>query len=533
MAGGNLSPRQKMINLMYLVLTAMLALNVSAEILKAFRQINDSLGVTNTSIAAKNATLLAAFEKEASNNVKAKDNFQKAEGVRQECQNLLDIIAEVENELLLKASKKEKAEFKGESDEDLWEDISGTKMLKERGNLDIATDVLVERQDKSTLGTKLETSLKNTRSKIIALMPEGVPSSVVLIPEPKAQVAGAGVAAKTWLQSTFGDMPLTGALTQLTKLESDVRNTETEILNKLMADISAKDFKFSSLTAKVIAKSSYILTGQDYEADILLVAYDEKRTFPVKINGQTVNVEGGMGKYKVRASAPGQKKYKGAIEVKNPDGSDSLYTFEGEYTVARPAAVVSPTQMNVFYIGVDNPVAISAAGMGSDKLRASISGGGNSSLTKSGDGYIVRVTKPTGQEASCGVTVSATVDGKNMPMGTNKFRVKRIPDPIPTIGGIKLSSIPSNQFSAQKGVIPLLENFDFKARFLTTSFRLIYLQPRKDPKVSRANGPSFNAEMLGWVRSCNPGDRFVVDEIKVKGPDGTVRGLPSATYGVR
>jgi gliding motility-associated protein GldM len=424
----------------------------------------------------------------------------------------------------------------GEIDEEDFEMMGGTKMYVSRRNRDVATHLMVDAKDQSgyNRGEGLEQLIIDTRNAVLGLVSEG--DVEMYLEEPIGQEAGPGVTAKSWREAYFAEMPLTAALTFLTKLESDVINTEEEVLNFLMADVSKKDYKFSSLTAKVIAKNSYVLTGQNYEADILLVAYDEKQTFPVEIAGSAIPVEGGMGRYSVRAGSPGPKKYEGHIKVLDPvTGEDTLYKFDAEYMVARPAAVVSPTKMNVFYIGVDNPVSISAAGMASSSLRASISGGGNSKITAApGEGnYIVRVSAPTKIGQFAKVNVSASVDGSSMSMGTSDFRVKFIPDPIPTVGGIKLSSVPSNQFSAQRGVIPMLDNFDFDVRFLVTGFRVIYLKPRQDPKVSSVSGASFNPEMLGWVRNANPGDRFVIDNIKVKGPDGRVRTLTSATYAIR
>ena len=532
MSSGNLTPRQKMINLMYLVLTAMLALNVSAEILKAFTVINNSLSKTNASVSAKNASSFTAFSEEASKNAKAKPNFEKADKLRNTTQELIDSVNAIKFDMIAVYTGNKN----GIVDEGDFEMMGGTKMYVSRRDRDVATHIMVDAKDQNgyNRGEGLEKLISETRKKISSLVPAG--SVELYLEDPVGQKAGPGVTAKSWREAYFAEMPLTAALTFLTKLESDAINTEEEVLNFLMRDVAARQHKFEDLTAKVIAKNSYVLTGQDYEADILLVAYDKSTSHPVKIDGQDITVDGGMGKYKVRANTPGPKKYTGHIAVPDPvTGVDSLYAFEAEYMVARPAAVVSPTKMNVFYIGVDNPVSISAAGMAASSLRASISGGGNSKITPdAGEGnYIVRVSAPTKIGEFAKVNVSASVDGSTMSMGTSDFRVKFIPDPIPTVGGIKLSSIPSNQFSAQRGVIPMLDNFDFDVRFLVTGFRVIYLKPRQDPKVSSVSGASFNPEMLGWVRNANPGDRFVIDNIKVRGPDGRVRTLTSATYAIR
>jgi hypothetical protein len=144
-----------------------------------------------------------------------------------------------------------------------------------------------------------------------------------------------------------------------------------------------------------------------------------------------MKTEGGMGKLEQGGSGVGERKYGGIIRVKNPVGGYTFYPFEGGYQVAAKAVVVSPTKMNVLYIGVDNPMKISVPGVGQGDVSASafqVAG----TLTKNPDGtYSAKVTAV----GKCQINVSAKIDGKVQAMGAEEFRIKRIPDPVPTLGG--------------------------------------------------------------------------------------------------
>ncbi len=525
MASGNVSPRQKMINMMYLVLTAMLALNVSAEILKAFSMINNSLEATNGSIKQKNDGLYAAFDKKMADEPgKTKVNFDKAQLVKKESLELLAFIKTIKDQMTDMGGKKDgkvtKEDFKTEQ---------GITRVIDDGNIDISSTLLVNPDGKSKLGIELRDRINAYRKKIGSVIADRDKATVKLYLEEAADPEKTpGQAAKNWLQSSFGEMPLMGAITLLTKFESDIRNTETEVVGYLLGAIDAESFKFDQLVAKVIAPSNYVLTGQDYVADVLLVAYDSRQNLNIVVGGASLPVEGGLGKYKTRATSEGEKKWGGVIKVKNPaTGEETDYPFESSYTVARPAAVVSPDKMNVFYIGVDNPVSISAPGVTPANLSPSISGGG--SISGSNGKYIVRVNAP----GKVNVTVNGKgVDGKSTVMGASEFRVKYVPDPVATIGGLDPGQIATSRFKAQGGMIAVLKDFDFDLRFNIQSFRMIYIAPRKDPQVISVTGPSYTGAASQIIRGAQPGDRFIFDEIKAIGPDKVTRKLNPVTYGL-
>jgi len=516
-----------MINMMYLVLTAMLALNVSAEILKAFAMINKSLEETSLSVGQKNEALYKAFddrmEKEPG---KAKANYDKAQIVRKRTKALLKFVSDTKSEMIdLGGNKNQKV------DEGDFKEEGGARRVVDDGNIDISSQVLVNPEGKSPKGLKFKKLINDYRATILKMVPKGDRKKLkIYLDEAKDPDAATGV-RKNWLQSNFGEMPLSGVITLLSKYESDIRNTETEVISYLLSQIDAASYKFDKVEAKVVARSSYILTGQDYEADILLVAYDSRQDLDIRLEGGSqVPVEAGMGKLKIRATAEGEKKWGGFINVVSPStGELTRYPFSSAYTVARPAAVVSPDKMNVLYVGVDNPVSISAPGVVPENLVPSISGGGTISGSKGK--YIVRVNSP-------GMNVNIDVRGKSADgkgsqlLGTSLFRVKAVPDPQATIGGLTPGTVSVSQFKAQGGMIANLKDFDFDMRFDVISFRMLYFAARKDVEPFANTGAIYNAKLQQIIRNAKAGDRFIFDEVKVVGPDKITRKLPPAVYSI-
>jgi gliding motility-associated protein GldM len=515
-----------MINMMYLVLTAMLALNVSAEILKAFAMINKSLEETSQSVGQKNDALYKAFDdRMAKEPGKAKANFDKAQIVRQKTKELLKFVQDTKDLMIdMGGNKNNKVD-----DEDFKEE-GGARRVVDDGNIDISSQVLVSPEGKSPKGLQFKKLINDYRASVLKMIPASDRKRIKLYLDEAKDPKEGGV-TKNWLQSNFGEMPLSGVITLLSKYESDIRNTETEVISFLLSQIDAASYKFDKVEAKIVARSSYVLTGQDYEADIMLVAYDSRQDLDIRLEGGTVvPVENGMGKLKIRATSEGEKKWGGFINVVSPStGELTRYPFSSSYMVARPAAVVSPDKMNVLYVGVDNPVSISAPGVTPENLMPSISGGGT--ITGSKGKYIVRVNSP-GMNVNVDVR-GKSVDGKGSQMlGSTLFRVKAVPDPQATIGGVPPGSVSVSQFKAQGGMIATLKDFDFDMRFDVISFRMLYFAARKDVEPFANTGAIYNGKLQQVIRNSKAGDRFIFDEVKVVGPDRITRKLPPAVYSI-
>jgi hypothetical protein len=535
MAGGKLTPRQKMINMMYLVLTALLALNVSNEVLNAFKLVNEGLQTSNGTLAAKNDGIYKAFDKQMEQDAnKAKEFFDKAQLAKKYGAELYNLIEKYKKEVITKAKIDPE-----------------TGDLEERDNVDIATNLFVEEGEGIKRGNDLQKQILDVRKKLIDLLDEKDRAAFKFplnAETPKVK----GDATATWAFATFNHVPATAALTILSKFQNDVVSSEGIVVEYLIKKIGETDFKFDALAAKIIAPSSYIMQGQQYKADIFLAAFnstqqpevflgpigafkkmpdgsydkiDSPNPLPAGFSeGSVLKTSGGMAKLEQGASGVGDRKYTGIIRIKNPTGGYTFYPFEGGYQVAAKAVVVSPTKMNVLYIGVPNPMEISVPGVGQGDVNANMTSG---TLSKNADGTYTATVTAVGKTE---INVSAKVDGKVQPMGTKEFRIKRIPDPIPTLGGkLRGGNTQPGSIKAQSGIVALLENFDFEARFDVQSFQMVYSSKGEIFK-SDGVGPIFNQQMKSFLDRAKPKDIIFIDEIKVVGPDKIPRKLGQIAF---
>jgi gliding motility-associated protein GldM len=533
MAGGKLSPRQKMINMMYLVLTALLALNVSKEIINAFVTIDEGITASNQNVIKKNQQTIDAFATAMqADAVKAKPYQEKALAVTKASNDLYKFIADTKDEILKKADKIEGAKKMPASSREIEKnDDYDTPTLvmcgdKNDGKGHKASELKKRLEDfKVTLLKQVDDPKEkaNFQSRFDELIN-------VKDPDPKSKLA-TSENKKTWEMATFYHTPVVAAMALLSKIQSDVKTAESQVNNYLLAKINAKDIKFTDVEPKVVAPTSYVLTGQDYKADVFLAAFNKSSDAEIFVGGRKLDVENGMGKYLDRPGSEGVKKWGGVIKVKDPEDPTKVkeYPFEAEYIAAKPAAVISPTKMNVFYIGPENPVSISVPGVPNIKVQPSISGGGGT-LTKdpkgSGADYIVKVT--TQGEAT--INITADFDGKKVNMGAQKFRVKRVPNPIAKIGGKNDGNFPKNALLAQSAVIAELENFDFEIYYKVTKFKMSLYRKGKDPVDIEGTGNLINANMKAALGGARAGDKVYFEYIKAVGPDGTQRPVPSVNF---
>ncbi len=537
MAGGKLTPRQKMINMMYLVLTALLALNVSQEVLNAFRLVNEGLQTSNGSLGEKNAGIYKMFDKQMEQDKgKAQQYYDKAQKAKKISTELNTLLEGYKTEIVKQA--------KGIDPE--------TGDIVERDNIDIATRMFVEEGAGVKRGRELQQKILDARKQLLDLVDEKDRANFKISLDAQTPKKKGEEGAK-WEYLTFSHVPTTAAVTILSKFQNDVISSEGAVVEYLIKKIGETDFKFDALSAKVIAPSSYIMQGQPYKADIFLAAFNSTQQPEVFIGGlggfkrnpdgtydkldsqnplpagysegSILKAEGGMAKYEVGGNGVGEKKYGGIIRVKNPVGGYTFYPFESAYQVAARAVVVSPTKMNVLYIGVDNPMKISVPGVGQNDVSASLNGAG--SLAKNADGtYTAKVTAV----GKCKIAVSAKVDGKVQSMGEEEFRIKRIPDPVPTLGGkLRGGNTQPGSIKAQSGVVALLENFDFEATFKVQSFQMVFSSKGEIFK-SETTGPLFNQQMKSFLDRAKPKDIIFIDEIKVVGPDNQPRKLGQIAF---
>ena len=337
---------------------------------------------------------------------------------------------------------------------------------------------------------------------------------------PKSKESGEKL---SWQMAYFHMVPEVAALTILNKFDNDVKNTEAMCLDRLAKEAVSVEVTLDKFEPLVSSKSSYVLVGDKYEATIGLGAYSTAIVPEVYVGGTRIDVKDGKATYSVPATHQGSFTVPTLVKIPKRSGGFEEAKGELKYDVGVPAgAAMMLDKMNVVYIGVENPITISS-GAGDEKTSVVPSGGGLS-LTKSGPGkYIAKATTPD-LKANIAVSVKG---GKttNFPL-----RVKRIPDPIPTLGGkLRGGNAQPGTIKAQTGIVPLLENFDFEARFNVESYRMV-LASKGEIYPVEGQGPTFSAQAQALINRAKPKDIIYIEEIKVRGPDGSPRKIGQVVF---
>ncbi|MCQ2215851.1 MAG: gliding motility protein GldM [Bacteroidales bacterium] len=506
MSGGNCpeTPRQKMIGMMYMMLTAMLALNVSGDLLNAFDLVDKSIKSSTKNTEVKNKTAYVNFENaNAQNPAKVGEAYQTVMKVKEAADELCEYVRNVKNDLIHRADGPEFNEDNYQSKSN--QDIAATVMMVENGG---------------AKGEELRTKIGEYKDYLKGIA-EG---NDILVGALDAMLAtkdtvDADNVKVSWQSQNFEHIPLAASMALLSNMQSTVRNAEADVVQYLYSSIDKASFKFNKIEPLIIAKSSYVLQGGSYEADIMLAAYDDTMEPIVKVADSELRVEAGRGKYTVAASAVGQKKYTADLSIPDPVTGDMLhYNVVGEYEVAQPMVTVAPIKMNAMYRGLDNPLEISAPGISPSDLKVSATG---CTLTKSGNIYIARPNKDSKEAV---ITVSGSVNGKPIRFPQKNFRIYRVPNPTPKLPGTKGNRIPKAQLTSVSGPRAELEDFVFDVKFEVVSFDLTMKQGGFDVTKS-VKGSKFSAEQKQMLQKINRGQKLWIENIQVKFPDGSVNNL--------
>ncbi len=526
-----------MIGMMYLVLTALLALNVSKEAVEAFKVVDESLTETTAINVERNKLVYDDFNsKAASNPQKAGPWRDKAMQVKQRADEMYDYIQNLKLEIVRTAEGDKSDAIEGKNI--IVENIHKIDENNVPSQIMIGANMNGKAYD---LHHALD-DYRNFLLDIIGNKNNNVAESIKRTLN-TSETTDPGGEKVSWEIHNFHTLPLIAVVTILSKLQSDVRNTEGQALNYLYGQIEAKDFKVNKLEPFVYATSNYVMKGGAYHAEVFIAATDTTTTPQVLVGPyKTIkNPDGtfkyvmtgsykklpvnksGRGIYEVPANSTGDKKWGGLIRIKSPSGDTISYPFEAQYTVAAPNVVVSPTAMNVFYVGVDNPVDISVPGVGSDKISATMTNGiiKRGRTKKFRGSWIVRPKIP-GKTAQ--VRVTASINGKKISFPGIPFRVKRVPDPVAKVAGKKGGSVSKATLAAQSVVLAEMENFDFDLKFKVTSFRMsVVIKGFTYDEISGSN--RLTPKQKGFINQMRRGQRVIFDDIKAVGPDNTTRKL--------
>jgi len=429
----------------------------------------------------------------------------------------------------------------GVVDDGDYETYKGVTHLKGQKDKDVTTRYLVNgEKGQPGKGEELKAKIEEYRQKFLNEVDpdkrEAVGAKIPLRIDDESWRHSIDKSKKTWSDFNFRQMPLQATLPILDKFINDGKASEATVLNYLLEQVgTSKDVILDQFTVVSAPEKSYVIKGETYKTELFLGAAAAAETSNTKVsisvNGQTLPMREGVATWSAPASAVGVKRYTAIATVTNPVTNETnTFKKEFEYEVGERSVSVSPTKMNVFYIGVDNPVEISAAGVPSNQVNVSMSGSGGGSISKNSDGtYNVIVKTPTspGQFARIVVSAPGLNAGKD-------FRVKRIPDPVARLSQKAGGGMSPGEFKAQPGVGAFLDNFDFDAKCTIDGFQLVRVAKRADPEFATNKGGRYDVEAQRLVDKATAGDRYFFDNVKARCPgDVAGREINSMVFTIR
>lgn len=503
-----ISPRQKMINLMYVVLMAMLALNVSSDVLKGFTLVADKLDLSTQNATHINEGIYKNFEEQMkANPAKVKEWYDKAQFVRQISDSLYNMAEELKLAIVVKSDG----------------DEADVHNIKNQEDLEAATSVMLA--PNKGRGKELFNAINSYRSRITKMVTDAEKRAVIESNLNTDVPQSAKAEGKNWEEYMFESQPTAAAVTLLTKLQNDVRYAEGEVLHNLVSNIDVKDLRVNEVNAYVVPNSQTIVQGGRFSAQIFMAAVDTTKRPTIYIGGREIKSEKGL--YETICNTTGDFTLSGYIEMLNGGGEKIRREFSQKYTVIPPSATVSADIMNVLYAGYDNPMSVGVPGIPSSKLRVSMTGG---NLIQKGDGkYIARPTNVGGEAV---ITVAAETEGRVQEMGKFTFRVRKLPDPTAFIqngddhflGGKLSKQILMNTSNLSAAIDDGLLNIPFQVK----GFEMTFYDNMGNAVPEISGGSAITDRQKNMIRQLGRGKRFYITKIRAQGPDGIERTLNGA-----
>jgi gliding motility-associated protein GldM len=528
------TPRQRMINMMYIVLTAMLALNVAAETLEAFRVIDGSLIQTFGAVDSKNAQVYLDFEQAYAENAEKVGEWKsKADQVRSRTDSIVNYLWGLKEELV-NASGYKPYDSKNSLDLDRFPYVTmkgDTLVLKKEDDINTPSEIMIAQKRASQLKGKIS----DYKNFMISMIDDGSDAQLkeIIIREletPDSRFNLRSGERKPWENQYFENKPLASIMTLLSKLQIDVKNSEANLLNYLYSKIDAASYKFNKLDAQVIANSSIILKGEEYIAEIFLAAIDTTVDPEIIVGGNRMPIVDGKAVYKLRPTETGTFKWSGVLKYKTPEGTVRSYDFNKEYQVTAPSVTISPKKMNVFYKGLGNPVDVSVPGIAKENLRIEMT---NGKITPSGNEWLVYPTDLDEQGRRTKVSVFANVAGTEKLMGTMDFRVKKVPDPVAQIANLTGGNIKKEELKLEDGMLAVLEDFDFDLKFRITQFDVSITGAGGYTSTWKSTSARFTDDQKKQFNNLAIGAIVYFDNIRAKGDDGTDRPLDPISFKIK
>ena len=502
---------------MYVLLMAMLALNVSSDVLNGFTLVDDSLTKSTEITSKQNQKLYRDFEERMEQNPeKVREWYNRA----MEVKVLSDSIYTFAEELKISIAKK--ADGKD----------GNHRKIVNREDLEASTYVMLA--PGTGQGEALYDAITNYRTRVLEMTDDPVLKEIINnnlstdVPQQDISLH------KNWQEYHFESMPAIAAITLLTKIQNDVRYIEGELLHALQKNIDVSDVRVNQIQALVIPNSTNIVRGGNFQAQIILAAVDSTQRPQIYIGDELLSSENGQ--YSVQCNKSGDYTLSGHMLVNDGSGTQSSYSFKQNYTVVDPSATVSASMMNVFYAGYSNPVSISVPGVTANKISASITKGSGSIKSDGKGGYIV-VPNKVGEEIKIGVTARNDA-GKSQSMGEYTFRVRQLPDPTPFIeykdkdgntqryrGGKGMSKA---SLMSSNGIVAAIDDGLLNIGFKVLSFETVFYDNMGNAKPLQSEGTNFSSRQKEMMGSLTRNKRFYISHVRAVGPDGIERLLPTS-----
>ncbi|MBL7867124.1 MAG: gliding motility protein GldM [Flavobacterium lindanitolerans] len=493
MAGGKLTPRQKMINLMYLVFIAMLALNMSKEVLSAFGLMNEKFETANEAAKLTNEQMMQALDTKAA---EAKGEFavaaETAHKVQAATKKFYDFIGTLKAETL-KGVQPENGKLpyesmdKGDNLDNSW--FIGDGYTK-RGNEVMSAIETYKAEMKNALGNEKKYSA------ILNQVNKSFDVSDVTTKD--------GLKDK-FLNYHFKGFPAIASLAKLSAWQSDVKKAESDVISAALGKAAVQAASYSNYQAIVVLEKNAYFQGENVKGKVVLGRYDEN-TKPTSFQGPG-KLENGQAVISLTAGGVGEQSINGQFTFLE-DGKTIPLKFEGKYVVVpRPnEATISADKMNVVYRGVDNPMTISFAGVSDNNVTASAPG-----LAKSGKSGSYVMRPQAGREVV--INVNGKLNDGKVVNSKKVFRIKNIPGPAGALRGRETGTVkgPKSNLEVQT-VNAILEDFDFEVGINVVGFNI---KVPGQPTVV-VSGNKMDARAKAAIQKAGRGDVVIISEIKAK-----------------
>jgi len=500
------SPRQKMINLMYLVFIALMALNVSSEVLDGFEVVKESLQKSIANATHRNE--IAMQDLEFIYNLyptRAIDVYTKGNNVKKESDNLFNYLEELKIRIVQEADGKNA-------------DINN---IQQKENLDAASRVMLAPVVGE--GRKLREKMETYRTDMAAMVVDSAKTAVI---ESVLDMELPSANGRSWENVLFETMPVAAAVTILTKLQSDVRYVEGEVLSSLQTSaIDVEAYRVNDIRAMVIPQSQIVMQNSPYRAQIVLAALDTTQRPEIYIDGMNAPLPDNW--YTGSSAAIREHTFSGRMVVGTKE-----YPFSSSYFVTEQVATIAPVLMNMLYGDIPNDVLVALPGVPSGSVSASISAG--TIINKEGTVWTVQVPANAG---SVTITLSGNVAGGSRITAEREFRVRQLPPPQAYIayrdasGAVRKYNggpISRQNLLSADGVSAAIDDGVLDIVHRVTGFRIGFIDAMGNivPVVSQSG--SFTQEQIAKIRELPRGRTFYISNISVLDPGGKPLNLSGA-----